>query len=64
MEIFLIKQINNGWTMKGPRAKDACDARELFLPTLHAVSDILTTWHIEGFTKAAARAEKKYGGKL
>ena len=67
MALYLIKEISNGWTLKGAnKTKDGYSTgpqEELFLPSIHAVADILETWQLMGFAKAAVLAEKKYGGK-
>lgn len=67
MNEFIIRQISNGWVLQGPRHEEdlgtAGIQAELFLATIHAVADILTTWQAMGFIKAAIRAEEKYGGK-
>ena len=66
MNEFVIKQISNGWILQGPSTTAKGESvgiigRELFLPTISAVADILQTWQIEGFLKAAIRAKEKYG---
>lgn len=64
MNSFLIRQIGNGWTLKGPGSKTlssySTSNEELFLPTINAVADILKTWQLEGFAKAASEAKGKY----
>ncbi len=68
MNEFIIKEISNGWILQGPSTTAKGESvgaigRELFLPTISAVADILTTWQLEGFLKATIRAREKYGGK-
>ena len=67
MNEFIIKEISNGYILQGPRHKEDLGTTgiqaELFLATIHAVADILVTWHVQGFLKAAARAGEKYGTK-
>lgn len=65
MNEFIIKEISNGWILRGPREKDvfATLSVELFLPTIHAVADVLTTWQSPGFIKAASRAKDKWNFK-
>jgi len=64
MTRFIIKEISNGWILRGPRHKEDVGTTglqaELFLATIHAVADILTTWQAQGFIKATARASEKY----
>jgi hypothetical protein len=66
MEEFSIKQISNGWVLQGwiidrsKREISLLAEKELYLPTIHAVADILTTWQQVGFAKAAVRAKEKY----
>ncbi len=66
MTKFIIKEINNGWILRGPRDKENPGhiglQVELFLASIHAVADILTTWQALGFVKVAARASEKYKG--
>jgi len=64
MTKFIIKEISNGWILRGPRNKEEPGRiglqEELFLASIHAVADILTTWQSMGFAKAAVRADEKY----
>ena len=65
MEEFIIREINNGWLLQGPNTTAKGETigsfgRELFLPTILAVADILQTWHHQGYTKAAIQAKDKY----
>lgn len=65
MHEFIIKQISNGWILQGPSTTAKGETvgaigRELFLPTISAVADILEMWQIQGFTKAAMRAADVY----
>ena len=66
MTKFIIKEVSNGWILRGPRDKEEPGRIglqvELFLASIHAVADILTTWQSLGFAKAAARASEKYKG--
>lgn len=67
MTEFTISEISNGWILRGPENPVeqiiGGPEKELYLKTIHAVADILVTWQIQGFVKAAYRAEEKYGGK-
>jgi len=65
MKEFKITKISNGWILEGPANKvDLGTLRaEIFLLTIHAVADILTTWEVSGFPQAAARAKDKYFGR-
>ncbi len=67
MNTFLVKEISNGYTLKGPSETPGLTTnRELFLPTIYAVADILTVWQTQGFMKAVVHARKKkeeYNGK-
>lgn len=63
MHEFIITQITNGWILQGPSdTPDMSIRREMFLPTINAVADILVTWQIEGYVKAGVRAAEKYKG--
>ena len=64
MRIFIIKEISNGWLLGGESYEESrWEKRELFLPTIEAVSEALINWKILGFLKAFAKARSKYGGK-
>lgn len=65
MTEFIIQQISNGWILRGPCDREDLGAgtQDLFLSSIHAVADILTTWQTQGFVKAAVRAKEKYGGE-
>lgn len=72
MNKFEIRKISNGWVLQGPRHlvknaiachvcnEDSMVTEEIFLPTMHAVADIIETWEVAGFAKAATLADKKY----
>lgn len=64
MNKYVIRQVSNGWILQGPRHLENVGTEgvqaEIFLSTIHAVADILTTWDAMGFPKAAARAGEKY----
>jgi len=64
MTKFIIREISNGWILEGPRDREDLGEgrKDIFLSTIHAVADILTTWQAQGFVKAAARANEKYKG--
>jgi len=66
MEEYSVKEISNGWVLSGWTDKktegtiNRITEKEIFLPTISAVADILETWQIQGFIKAASRAAEKY----
>lgn len=63
MKQFIVNQISNGYILRGPRHMEEGTHAEIFLLTIHAVADILTTWDALGFPKALARTEEKYHGR-
>jgi hypothetical protein len=69
MQEYSIKEISNGWILHGWIMEKSTTMinrfkeKELFLPTIFAVADILLTWQGKGYMKALARAKEKYGGK-
>lgn len=67
MTEYVISEISNGWILCGPEKPAeriiGGPEPEIYLKTIHAVADILTTWDALGFLKAAARAKEKYGDR-
>ncbi len=55
-----IKEIIDGWLLTGSKGDGEAT---LSLPTISAVADVLVTWQLEGFIKAATLAREKYGRK-
>lgn len=63
MQEYAIKEISNGWILHGWIMEKSSTRinrfkeEEIFLPTIHAVADILTTWQSHGYIKAVCREE-------
>lgn len=63
MTEYKIKSVSNGWLLTGPKDRSGpTEEKTLFLSTIHAVADILTTWDASGFPEAAVRTDEKYKG--
>lgn len=62
---YTIQEIGNGWLLTGPFDHElpAAGERQLFLPTISAVADVLITWQTSGFIPATERAKDRYRGK-
>ncbi|MBA7465146.1 hypothetical protein ES707_00308 [subsurface metagenome] len=62
MKEFTIEEIENGFIISGPGLTEMGNERDLFLPTIHAIADILIIWQDHGFQAAIDKSKKKYGG--
>ncbi len=62
MKEFTIEEIENGFVISGHGVAEIGNERYLFLPTIHAVADILIIWQDHEFQAAFEKAKEKYGG--